>query len=187
MTGDPPKLGNYPDATAVFDVDSIGLTNLINRLNHGLDFANNAIGEPTGFSIAVGVNPGAVNLDEELRRLDWKIRAGAEYMITQPVFDLRILEKFLRKIEHIKMPILCGIWPLISYRNAEFMNNEVPGASVPAEILERMRKTNSKEEAFSEGVQIAKETYQHVRKEVNGIQISAPLGRVDAVMNVLED
>ena len=187
ITGDPPKLGNYPDATAVFDVDSIGLTNLINRLNHGLDFANNPIGEPTGFSIAVGVNPGAINLDEELRRLDWKIQAGAEYMITQPVFDLNILEQFLKKIEHIKLPIICGIWPLISYRNAEFMNNEVPGASVPGEILERMRNTKSKEDAFSEGVQIAKETYQHVRTEVNGIQVSAPLGRVDAVMMVLED
>jgi len=187
ITGDPPKLGNYPDATAVFDVDSIGLTNLINRLNHGLDFANNPIGEPTGFSIAVGVNPGAINLDEELRRLDWKIQAGAEYMITQPVFDLNILEQFLKKIEHIKLPIICGIWPLISYRNAEFMNNEVPGASVPGEILERMRNTKSKGEAFSEGVLIAKETYQHVRTEVNGIQISAPLGRIDAVMMVLED
>jgi len=187
ITGDPPKLGNYPDATAVFDVDSIGLTNLISRLNHGLDFVNNPIGEPTGFSIAVGVNPGAINLDEELRRLDWKIQAGAEYMMTQPVFDLRILEKFLKKIEHIKLPILCGIWPLISYRNAEFMNNEVPGASVPAEILERMRRTKSKEEAFFEGVEIAKETYQQVRTQVNGVQVAAPLGRIDAVMMMLED
>jgi methionine synthase / methylenetetrahydrofolate reductase(NADPH) len=187
ITGDPPKLGNYPDATAVFDVDAIGLTNLINRLNHGLDFANNPIGEPTGFSIAVGANPGAINLDEELRRLDWKIEAGAEYMITQPVFDIRILEKFLKRIEHVKLPILCGIWPLLSYRNAEFMNNEVPGASVPADILERMRKTKSKEEGFFEGVKIAKETYQHVRSEVDGVQLAAPLGRVDAVMMMLED
>jgi homocysteine S-methyltransferase len=187
ITGDPPKLGNYPDATAVFDIDAIGLTNLISRLNHGLDLANNPIGEPTGFSIAVGVNPGAINLDEELRRLDRKIQAGAEYMITQPVFDLRILEKFLKRIEYINLPILCGIWPLVSYRNAEFMNNEVPGASVPAEILERMRKTNSKEEAFFEGVEIAKETFQHIRSEVNGVQIAAPLGRVDAVIMMLED
>jgi methionine synthase / methylenetetrahydrofolate reductase(NADPH) len=187
VTGDPPKLGNYPDATAVFDVDSIGLTNLINRLNHGLDFANNPIGEPTGFSIAVGVNPGAINIDEELRRLDWKIQAGAEYLMTQPVFDVRILENFLKRIEHVKLPILCGIWPLVSYRNAEFMNNEVPGASVPAEILERMRKAKSKEEAFLEGIQIAKETYLQVRSEVNGIQLAAPLGRIDAVLMMLED
>ena len=187
ITGDPPKLGNYPDATAVFDVDSVGLTNLISRLNHGLDFVNNPIGEPTGFSIAVGVNPGAINLDEELRRLDRKIQAGAEYMITQPVFDLRILEKFLKRTEQLRLPVLCGIWPLILYRNAEFMNNEVPGASVPADILERMRKTNSKEAAFHEGITIAMETYQHVRSEVNGVQISAPLGRVDAVLMVIEE
>jgi len=187
ITGDPPKLGNYPDAKAVFDVDAIGLTNLLNRLNHGLDLAGNPIGAPTGFSIAVGVNPGAINLDEELRRLDWKIQAGAEYMITQPVFDLRILEKFLKRIEHIEIPILCGIWPLVSYRNAEFMNNEVPGASVPSDIMERMRKTTTKEEGFREGVQIAKETYQHVRSEVDGVQIAAPLGRVDAVLLMLEE
>jgi len=186
ITGDPPKLGNYPDATAVFDVDAIGLTNLIHRLNHGLDFANNPIGNPTGFSIAVGVNPGAINLDEELRRLEWKIEAGAEYMMTQPVFDIRILEKFLKRIQHIKVPIVCGIWPLVSYRNAEFMNNEVPGASVPVEILERMRKTKSKEEAFHEGMKIAQEIYQHIRSEVNGVQLAAPLGRIDAVMMMLE-
>ncbi len=102
ITGDPPKLGSYPDATAVFDVDAIGLTNLINRLNHGLDLAGNPIGDPTGFSIGVGVNPGAINLDEELRSLDWKIEAGAEYMITQPVFDLKILERFMKRIEHVK-------------------------------------------------------------------------------------
>jgi methionine synthase / methylenetetrahydrofolate reductase(NADPH) len=187
ITGDPPKLGNYPDATAVFDVDAIGLTNLINRLNHGLDFAGNPIGSPTGFSIAVGVNPGAINLDEELRRLDWKIQAGAEYMITQPVFDLKILEKFLKRIEHLKLPVLCGIWPLVSYRNAEFMNNEVPGASVPENILERMRKPVTKEEAFRTGVQIARETYTQVRNEVQGVQLSAPLGRVDAVMMMLQE
>ena len=187
ITGDPPKLGNYPDATAVFDVDSIGLTNLLNRLNHGLDFAGNPIGSPTGFSIAVGVNPGAINLDEELRRLDWKIQAGAEYMITQPVFDLHILERFLKRIENIDLPIICGIWPLVSFRNAEFMNNEVPGASVPPNIMERMRKMTSKEEAFREGVKIAGEIYKQVHSEVDGVQLAAPFGRVDAVMMMLEE
>jgi len=187
ITGDPPKLGNYPDATAVFDVDSIGLTNLLNRLNHGLDFAGNAIGAPTGYFVAVGVNPGAINLDDELRRLDWKIKAGAEYMITQPVFDLHILEKFLKRVEGIKLPILCGIWPLVSYRNAEFMNNEVPGASVPSEIMERMRNASTKEDAFAEGVKIARETYQKVRAEVQGVQLAAPLGRIDAVKKMLEE
>jgi homocysteine S-methyltransferase len=185
ITGDPPKLGNYPDATAVFDVDAIGLVNLINRLNHGLDLAGNPIGDPTGFMIGVGVNPGAINLDEELRRLDWKIEAGAEYVVTQPVFDIRILERFMKRIAHVKLPLLCGIWPLISYRNAEFMNNEVPGASVPAEILERMKKTTTKEEGFAEGVKIARETYEHVKGEVAGIQLSAPMGRIEGVAMIL--
>jgi homocysteine S-methyltransferase len=187
VTGDPPKLGNYPDATAVFDIDAIGLTNLLNRLNHGLDLAGNPIGEPTGFSMGVGVNPGAINLDEEIRRLDWKIEAGAEYMITQPVFDIRILEKFLKRIDYVKIPLICGIWPLVSYRNAEFMNNEVPGASVPPEIMERMRKTTTKEEGFNEGVRIAKETYEHVKGESDGVQISAPLGRIEAIFTMLEN
>ena len=186
ITGDPPKLGNYPNATAVFDVDAIGLANLIQRLNHGLDLAGNPIGEPTGFSIGVGVNPGAINLDEELRRLDWKIEAGAEYMITQPVFDLEILEKFLRRIEHIRIPLLCGIWPLVSYRNAEFMNNEVPGAHVPDGILDRMRRTSTKEEGFQEGVAIAREVYHHVKSHVAGIQLSAPLGRIEGIFSIVE-
>jgi homocysteine S-methyltransferase len=186
VTGDPPKLGNYPDATAVFDIDSIGLTNLLKRLNKGLDLAGAPIGNPTGFSIGVGVNPGAIDLDEELRRLDWKIDAGAEYMITQPVFDLRILERFMKRIEGVNIPLICGIWPLISYRNAEFMNNEVPGATVPDEILERMRKTNSKEEGFNEGITIAKETYEHIKKDIQGIQLAAPLGRISAIFHILE-
>lgn len=185
ITGDPPKLGNYPDATAVFDVDAIGLTNLIKRLNHGLDLAGNPIGDPTGFCIGVALNPGAINLDEELKRLDWKIESGAEYIVTQPVFDVRILEKCLRRIEHVKLPVLAGIWPLVSYRNAEFMNNEVPGASVPPEIMERMRKTTTKEEGFAEGVKIAKETYDHVRNEMAGAQLSAPMGRIEGIFQIL--
>ena len=185
ITGDPPKLGNYPNATAVFDVDAIGLTNLINRLNHGFDLAGNPIGDPTGFSIGVGVNPGAINLDEEIRRLDWKIEAGAEYIVTQPVFDIAILERFLKRIQHVKLPLICGIWPLISYRNAEFMNNEVPGASVPSAILDRMRKTTTKEEGFAEGVRIAKETYEQVRTDVAGVQLSAPMGRIEGIFTIL--
>jgi len=186
ITGDPPKLGNYPQATAVFDVDAIGLTNIINRLNHGLDLAGNPIGEPTALSIGVGVNPGAINLDEELRRLDWKVEAGAEYMITQPVFDIRILEKFQKRIAGVGIPLICGIWPLVSFRNAEFMNNEVPGASVPADILERMRRTTTKEEGFLEGVRIARETYAHVRDGVAGVQLSAPMGKIEGIFSILE-
>ena len=186
ITGDPPKLGNYPNATAVFDVDAIGLTNVVNRLNHGLDLAGNPIGDPTGFSIGVGVNPGAINPDEELKRLQWKIEAGAEYMITQPVFDIRILEKFMKRIQGVTVPLICGIWPLVSYRNAEFMNNEVPGASVPADILERMRRTTTKEEGFAEGVKIAQETFKHVRGSVAGVQLSAPMGRIEGIFKILE-
>ena len=186
ITGDPPKLGNYPDATAVFDVDAIGLTNIINRLNHGLDIAGNPIGDPTGFCVGVGVNPGAINLDEELKRLDWKIEAGAEYIITQPVFDIKLLENFMKRIKEIKIPLICGIWPLVSYRNAEFMNNEVPGASVPQEILERMKKMTTKEDGFNEGVKIARETFEQVKTFADGVQISAPLGRIEAIFDMIE-
>lgn len=185
ITGDPPKLGNYPDATAVFDVDAIGLVNLINRLNHGLDLAGNPIGEPTAFNIGVGVNPGALNPDEEVRRLDWKVEAGADYIVTQPVFDVRILESFVKRIQHIKLPILCGIWPLISFRNAEFMNNEVPGCSVPDELLDRMRRTTTKEEGFAEGVKIASETFQKIKGEFAGVQLSAPMGRIEGIFQIL--
>ncbi|MGA9116356.1 MAG: bifunctional homocysteine S-methyltransferase/methylenetetrahydrofolate reductase [Bacteroidota bacterium] len=185
ITGDPPKLGNYPDATAVFDVDAIGLVNIIRRLNHGMDLVGNPIGEPTGFAVGVGLNPGALNLDEELRRLDWKIEAGAEFIVTQPVFDIRILERCMQRISHVGLPLICGIWPLVSYRNAEFMNNEVPGASVPAEVLERMRRTTTKEEGFAEGVKIARETFLQVRSAVAGIQLAAPMGRIEGIFGIL--
>lgn len=185
VTGDPPKLGNYPNATAVFDVDAIGLVNLITRLNHGLDLAGNPIGEPTGFSIGVGANPGAINLDHELHRLDWKIEAGAEYIVTQPVFDIGIFERFLKRVESARLPVLCGIWPLTSYRNAEFMNNEVPGASVPPDILERMSRTTTREEGLAEGVAIARETYLRVKQDVAGVQLAAPMGRIDGVLGIL--
>jgi methionine synthase / methylenetetrahydrofolate reductase(NADPH) len=186
VTGDPPKLGNYPEATAVFDVDSIGLTNIVTRLNHGRDLAGNPIGEPTAFLVGVGVNPGAINLDEELRRLEWKVKAGAEFMITQPVFDPALLERFMKRIEPLGLPLICGIWPLVSYRNAEFMNNEVPGAKVPPDILERMRRTTTQEEGFREGVAIAKETYERLKNSVAGIQLSAPLGRIEGIFTILE-
>ena len=142
ITGDPPKMGPYPDATAVFDIDSIGLTNMVNKLNHGLDLGNNPIGCPTAFSIGVGVNPGAINLEEEIRRFEWKVEAGAEYAITQPVYDTEQLKNFLRKIEHVRIPIVAGIFPLVSIRNAEFMHNEVPGVNVTADILDRMRRAS---------------------------------------------
>jgi len=147
ITGDPPKMGPYPDATAVFDIDSIGLTNMVNKLNHGLDLGNNPIGEPTAFCIGVGVNPGAINLDEEIKRFEWKVEAGAQYAITQPVFDTDQLRGFLKRIEHVRIPIIAGIWPLVSYRNAEFLANEVPGVVVPQSVLKRMERITDKDAA----------------------------------------
>lgn len=187
ITGDPPKIGNYPDATAVFDVDAIGLVNILNRLNHGEDIAGNPIGDPTGFHIGVGANPGAVDFENELRRLDWKIEAGAEYVVTQPVFDLKIFEKFINKTKHLNIPIIAGLWPLVSIRNAEFMNNEVPGCDVPEEILKRLRKyQGDKEAGINEGIEIARETLDIIKNDIAGIQISAPFGRVESVIAVLE-
>ncbi len=188
ITGDPPKMGPYPDATAVFDIDAIGLTNMANKLNHGLDLGNNPIGKPTAFSIGVGVNPGAINLDEEIRRFEWKVEAGAEYAITQPVFDTEQLRTFLKRIEHVRIPIVAGIWPLISYRNAEFMHNEVPGVNVTQEILDRMRKASdiSKEEGRDEGIRIARESLLEVRDVIQGVQVSAPFGNVKYALQVFE-
>ncbi|MBK8150729.1 MAG: bifunctional homocysteine S-methyltransferase/methylenetetrahydrofolate reductase [Acidobacteria bacterium] len=188
ITGDPPKMGPYPDATAVFDIDAIGLTNMVNRLNHGLDLGNNPIGRPTAFSIGVGVNPGAVNLDEEIKRFEWKVEAGAEYAITQPVFDTAQLRRFLERISHVKIPIIAGIWPLISYRNAEFMHNEVPGVNVTADILDRMRAASArgKEEARDEGIAIARESLAEVRDIIAGVQVSAPFGNVKYALQVFE-
>lgn len=188
ITGDPPKMGPYPEATAVFDIDAIGLTNMVNLMNHGLDLGGNALPSPTRFTIGVGVNPGHVDMDYELRRLDWKVKAGAEYAITQPVFDVRQLESFIRTIEDLRLPIVAGIWPLISYRNAMFMNNEVPGVSVPEDVIERMRVASekSKEHGIREGVLIARETLQQIRSEVAGVQVSAPLGRVDMAIEVFD-
>jgi methionine synthase / methylenetetrahydrofolate reductase (NADH) len=188
ITGDPPKMGPYPDATAVFDIDSIGLTNMVNKLNHGLDLGNNPIGEPTSFCIGVGVNPGAINLDEEIKRFEWKVEAGAQYAITQPVFDTDQLRDFLRRIEHVRIPIIAGIWPLVSYRNAEFLHNEVPGVRVTPSIMDRMRKASavSKEAGRDEGLQIARESLLEVRDEIQGVQVSAPFGNVKYALEVFQ-
>lgn len=188
ITGDPPKMGPYPDATAVFDIDAIGLTNMVNKLNHGLDLGNNPIGKPTAFSIGVGVNPGAVNMEEEIRRFEWKVEAGAEYAITQPVFDTEQLKRFFKLIEHVRIPIVAGIWPLVSFRNAEFLHNEVPGVEVTPEILERMRVASdkSKEHAREEGIAIARESLLEVRDIIQGVQVSAPFGNVKYALQVFE-
>src|SRR6267143_104829 len=186
ITGDPPKMGPYPEATAVFDIDSIGLTNLVYRLNHGLDPGNNPIGTPTKWAIGVGVNPGAVDLDRELSRFAWKVDAGAEYAVTQPVFDPKQLEAFLARVGQFKIPIVAGIWPLLSLRNAEFLANEVPGVSVPESVLTRMRQAQDKgkEAALAEGVKIAREMFQQVKGTVQGVQVSAPFGKVEVALEV---
>ncbi len=188
ITGDPPKMGPYPDATAVFDIDSIGLTNMVNKLNHGLDLGNNPIGKPTAFCIGVGVNPGAINLDEEIKRFEWKVEAGAQYAITQPIFDTAQLRDFLKRIEHVRIPVIAGIWPLVSYRNAEFLHNEVPGVRVTPSIMERMRVASaiSKEAGRDEGLRIARESLLEVREVIQGVQVSAPFGNVKYALEVFE-
>ena len=185
ITGDPPKLGNYPDATAVFDVDAIGLVNIVRNLNHGLDIGGNPIGTSTKFVIGVGANPGAPNIEEEIRRFEYKVEAGAEYAVTQPVFDVELLESFLKKIHHSRIPVMAGIWPLTSVRNAEFMKNELR-VSVPDEIMRRMANCKTSEEARAEGVAIAREMLERLRPLVQGAQISAPFGKYSAAVDVLE-
>jgi homocysteine S-methyltransferase len=188
ITGDPPKMGPYPDATAVFDIDAIGLTNLVSNLNRGLDPGGNAIGAPTRYAIGVGVNPAAIDPELELRRFCWKVEAGAEYAITQPVFDVAQLERFLGTIADTRIPIVAGIWPLVSARNAEFLANEVPGVTVPESVITRMRRANerSKEHAVAEGVAIAREMLAQVRSAVQGVQVSAPFGKVELALDVFD-
>ncbi|HEU4990694.1 MAG TPA: methylenetetrahydrofolate reductase, partial [Gemmatimonadaceae bacterium] len=187
ITGDPPKMGPYPDATAVFDIDSIGLANLVHNLNRGLDPGGNQIGEPTRFVIGVGVNPAAVDPEHEVKRFEWKVDAGAEFAITQPVFDAAQLERFLARIAHVRIPVVAGIWPLVSARNAEFLANEVPGVTVPDDILARMRRANerSRDHAVAEGIAIAREMLERVRPLVQGAQVSAPFGKVELALDVL--
>jgi len=184
LTGDPPKLGNYPDATAVFDVDAIGLVNIVRRLNHGLDIGSNSIGASTNLTIGVAANPGVPDIENELRRFKYKVEAGAEYAITQPVFDLRLLEIFLERIKEFRIPVIAGIWPLTSLRNAEFMRNDLR-VSMPEEIMLRMAQTDSPDAARREGVLIAQEMLEAVRPLVQGVQVSAPFGRYALAAEVI--
>jgi len=185
ITGDPPRMGAYPDATAVFDVDSIGLANIVTNLNHGLDIGGNPIGNQTALVLGVGANPGALNLEEEIRRTEWKVQAGAEYIITQPVFEVRQLETFLRRIEAFRIPVIAGIWPLTSLKNAEFMVNELR-VPVPEEFLAAMRGCDEPEKARRQGVAIAQEMVRRVRPLVDGVGLSAPFGRYAMAVEVAE-
>jgi methionine synthase / methylenetetrahydrofolate reductase(NADPH) len=185
ITGDPPRMGVYPEATAVFDVDSIGLVHIVHNLNRGLDLGGNPMGSRTALLIGVGANPGALNLDEEIRRFEWKVEAGAEYVVTQPVFDLALLERFLERVAYMKISVICGIWPLTSFRNAEFMANELR-VPVPEPFMDRMRRADSGEKARQEGVAIAREMVERVRPMVQGVQLSAPFGRYQLAVEVAE-
>jgi homocysteine S-methyltransferase len=186
VTGDPGRVGDYPDATAVFDVDSIGLTNVVSRLNHGCDVGGQAIGTPTGFHVGVSVNSAAANPDQELRRFDYKVEAGAEFVVTRPVFDIGIFESFLKRIEHARLPIVAGVFPFESGRNAEFMANEVPGVRVPDALIDRMRRADRPEAARAEGIAIARGIAHDLRSAVQGIQVSTQSGDVDAALAVID-
>ena len=189
VTGDPPKLGPYPQATAVFDVDAIGLVNMLKRLNTGLDLGGAAIGKPTSFSVGVGANPVAPDLEREKSRFRYKVEAGAQWAITQPVFDADHLFRFLDFAEALDgkggIPIIAGIWPLKSLRHAEFMANEVPGAYVPPSVLVRMASRTTAEDQLKEGQDIAREVIELIRPRVRGLQLSAPFGQVELVAPLL--
>ncbi len=187
ITGDPPKIGDYPDVTGVFDVDAIGLTQVATNLNHGIDIGGNAINPPCSVLIGVGVNPCAVEMERELERYQRKIEAGAEYAITQPVFDPEALMRFLEKVSKFPktIPIVAGVWPLTSFKNAEFMQNEVPGVEVPDNVLERMRKCKTREDGFKVGCDIGREICSEISDCVAGFQVSAPFGKVEMAIDVL--
>jgi len=186
ITGDPPKLGNYPDATAVYDVDSIGLIRIMDHLNHGCDLAGNLIGPALGLHIGCGADPSKPDREKEVRRLEQKVAAGAEYVMTQPVYDPKTLEQFFKMIRHIEVPVLVGILPLYSHKNAEFLHNEVPGMIIPDDTRERMRKAGSGEKAQAEGVSIAQEATLAARELGQGVYIMPPFNKVDLAIRVTE-
>ena len=186
ITGDPGRVGDYPDATAVFDVDSIGLTNVVTRLNHGCDVGGQAIGAPTAFHLGVSFNPSASNLDEELRRFDYKVEAGAEFILTRPIFDVSAFERIHPRIADAQLPIVAGIFPFDSLRNAEFMANEVPGVRVPDPIMDRMRRADGTAAAAAEGIAVAREIASALRGAVQGVQVSTPSGNIEAALGVID-
>ncbi|MBI4247639.1 MAG: bifunctional homocysteine S-methyltransferase/methylenetetrahydrofolate reductase [Candidatus Rokubacteria bacterium] len=187
ITGDPPKVGDYPEATAVYDLDSIGLLHVAANANRGVDPAGKPLaGGKTSFLLATGFEPGAADLDREIRRLEKKKAAGAELVMTQPVFQQDLLEKVLERIAHLELPVMVGVLPLVSYKNAEFLHNEVPGMQIPEEIRERMRRTPGGEAARKEGVRIAREMLFAVRDRVQGAYLMPPLGRYELALEVLK-
>jgi len=186
ITGDPPRMGVYPDATAVFDVDSIGLASIVNNLNHGMDLGGNPLGSRTSMLLGVAVNPGSFNLEEELRRFEAKVKAGAEFAVTQPLFDVDLLVAFLARTREFAIPVIAGVWPLTSFRNAEFLVNELR-VPIPQAHLDRMRQAGSPEAGEAEGVAIAREIVERVRPIAAGIQVSSPMGRYQTAIDVALD
>ncbi len=186
ITGDPPKTGNLPDVTGVFDVDSIGLISLTSRLNSGLDLAGNILPNPTTIVIGAGANPAAQSREKEIERIFLKAEAGADYFITQPVFDIDQLLSFLDKIKDTGKPVIAGVWPLASYRNALFLNNEVPGITIPQEIMKRMSTFENNDRAREEGILIARSIIDTIKNEIAGVQVSPPFGRLETALKVIE-
>ncbi len=189
VTGDAPTMGPYPDSTAVFDIDSIGLTNMVHRLNRGLDPGNNPIGPPTRFVIGVAANHAATDLEREVSRFYWKVDAGAEFAITQPVFDAEPLRAFLERVRDFRIPVLASLWPLTSLRTAEYLANEVPGVQVPPKVIERMRAAQARgaEAAAAEGLAIAREVLAAIRPLVQGVQIVAPFGEIGPALELAKE
>jgi len=186
VTGDPPQVGDYADATTVSEVDSIGLANAVARLNTGLDIGGQPIGSATAFHIGVAVNPGALNLDEELRRFAYKVEAGAEFAITQPVFDAAEFRVFIDRVQRFDVPIIAGVMPLESLRHAELMANEVPGVRVPEAVVARMRRAEAEGRAADEGLAIAREVASEIRPLVRGVQISTAPKAIEMALGVIE-
>jgi homocysteine S-methyltransferase len=186
VTGDPPKLGDYPMATAVFDIDSIGLTRIARELNHGLDIGGKPVRPPTAFLLGVGADPTHLDRERETARLRRKVEAGAEFVITQPVYDPEALLAFLETAGPLGVPVIAGVWPLASLQNARFLQNEVPGVTIPEWVMKRMEAAGDKESARREGIAIAREIVGAIRSRVAGIQVSAPFGNVETALRVLE-
>ena len=187
ITGDPPKLGDYPFSSGVFDVDSVGLVRIQARMNRGIDLGGKPLNAPTRALIGVGADPSAIDLEREYRRTCEKAEAGADFIVTQPVFAVEALLRFMDRIAHLKLPLIAGIWPLTSLRNAEFMRTEVPGVIVPDEVMTRMAAAKTRDEQRDTGVAIARENIAEIRERVQGIQVSAPFGNVELALKVLAD
>jgi 5,10-methylenetetrahydrofolate reductase len=186
ITGDPPKMGDFPDATAVYDLDSIGILRLASRLNVGIDPGGKPLGAATSFFLLTGAEPAALNYERELTRLRAKKAAGAELVMTQPVYDPAVLERFLADVAPLELPVLVGILPLASHKNAEFLHNEVPGMQIPADVRARMKAAGSGPEARKEGVRIAREMLLAVKDRVAGAYVMPPLGRYEMALEVLD-